>query len=440
MTLAQATGGPPALQTVASSYLAEDPLTDAVLALDRYLSDATPGAAPDATVREICDRAAVDVADRAAVRELLDALGARLSEMTAGRETALASALEAYPPEQRFSLPALAEALWPALENLRKAGRGQATPEAVSRLVARHEPRLKELFQRHSGRPAEAWDATHRALTMRLPALYARYAAAMDRQEASLLSMVSAYPEGVSVLTAATGLVTLRMPISTPLVCAGLGLVGYWGIAPVVARLQGHLKAVVLDALGQEGAAITALGDGPGPLTLTDLLAAARPALRTAVFGGIDDPEDLATHVAPLLARFRDRVTAPGGPGAAYADAVVEVVRAKFIPRYALVVAAERDAAESSILARLVHDPRGAGFVATVATMPLSIMAARATPLGAWDTPLMAALFFAGGYVLARILGSPARRAAELDRSMAQEQALLEGLYSAPGAGSALPP
>ena len=44
MTLAQATGGPPALQTVASSYLAEDPLTDAVLALDRYLSDATPGA------------------------------------------------------------------------------------------------------------------------------------------------------------------------------------------------------------------------------------------------------------------------------------------------------------------------------------------------------------------------------------------------------------
>jgi hypothetical protein len=439
MTLAQVPRRTPDYQAVASSFLAEEPLADAVLALDRYLSDRTPGATPDVTAQEVCDRAAVDPTDRAAVRALLDALGERLTQVTAGREEAFRSVLETYPPEQRFSLPALTEALWPALENLRQATPGGATAESVSRLVARHEPRLKDLFQRHSGRPALAWDATRRALTLRLPALFARYAAAMDRQEASLLARVSSHPEGVALLTALAGLVTLRMPVSTPMVCAGLGLVGFWGLAPVIARLRGHLKAVVLDALRQEGEAINTLADGPAPRTLAEVLAVARPVLRTAVLGGIDDPADLCVHLAPILARFRDAVTVPGGPGAAYADAVTEVVRAKYTPHYARIVCAERDAAESSILTRLVSDPRGAGFAATAVTMPLSIMAARATPLGVWDTPLMAALFFAGGYLFATILGSTARRATGLDRAMKQEEALLAGLYTAaPSVGSSL--
>ncbi|MEW5851077.1 MAG: hypothetical protein AB2A00_19980 [Myxococcota bacterium] len=422
----QSTVLPARIQQAASSFVAETELADAVLALDRVLT----GGEVDPAATQTCERAGVDITDRAAVQELLAALTTRLSEMTQGRAGAFQSALEAYPPPQRFSLPALAEVLWPSLENLRRAGPGHATSKAVHRIIQQYEPQLKELYRRHSGRSQAAWEATYKALSLRLPLLFSRYAEIMDREDESITRKLASSPEGVGVMCMAAGLLTLRMPVSTPLVCATLGLVGYAGLAPVVQRLQNHLKDTVMATLRAEDAAIQQLSERGPSFTLSQVVEEVRPILQSAILGGTDEHEDLMVHVAPTLVRLREAAERPGGPGAAYADAIVDIVRTKYVPRFHRVAVQLREAAESSLMARLVRDPVGAGILTAIATLPLTILAASATPLPLWvDAPAMAAVFYYGGATITRLLSSPGRQLHELHQSMKQEEALLNGLF-----------
>ena len=120
MTITTARSG--RLAATASAYLAEEELADAIVLLDRAV-----GGAQDARLeaRALCERAGVDVNKLDELQDLLQALSTRLSEMTGGRSEAFNNALQTYPPEERFSLPALAEALWPAVENLRRYVAGE---------------------------------------------------------------------------------------------------------------------------------------------------------------------------------------------------------------------------------------------------------------------------------------------------------------------------
>jgi hypothetical protein len=143
------------LSSVANGYLETGALADAIVALDRALNSQD---GMDAAARDLCERAAIDPADTAAVHELLASLSTRLAEMGAGQANAFETALQAWAPEERFSLPALAEVLWPVLDNLRMAGRNDAT--AYARELQRYEPQLKALYHQSSGRSEAAWLTT----------------------------------------------------------------------------------------------------------------------------------------------------------------------------------------------------------------------------------------------------------------------------------------
>lgn len=306
---------PADLQVVAAGYLAEEPLTDAVLALDRHLAQSDRNLPVDSLARDVCERAGVDPANQAGVQELLDALSSRLVEMTSGRAVAFHHALKGLPPAERFSLPALVQAFWPALENLRQAGPGRANPASILHLIHQYEPQLHALYQRHSGRSRQAWEATHQALTLRLPRMFTRYAEIMDLHEHGPLNRMVQAPEGVAVLSALCGLVTLRMPISTPLVCASLGLVGYVGLSPLLGYIQGHLKRTLFSALAAEDAAIRRLSSCGPALRLSEVIDEVQPILQSSILGGLEEPEELLAQVSPTLARLREVSSAPGGPG-----------------------------------------------------------------------------------------------------------------------------
>jgi hypothetical protein len=372
------------------------------------------------------------------VQELLAVLSARLTEMTGGRAEAFASALDAYPADQRFSLPALAEVLWPSLENLRHATAAPISTEAVESLVRQHEAPLAALYLRHSGRSRLAWEATRTALLRRLPALYVRYALWASAHDGGALRKLLQTPEGVAIVVASLGLVTLRMPISTPLVCAVLSLVGYAGLAPILQRVQGRLKDTIFQALAEEDAVIARLGQVTPAPTLTELLTHIRPALTSAVLGGEESRDELMTHADPVLSSLLAMERDHPERGQAYAHAVKDVIRTRFLPRFVAIVASIRSTAEGSLMRRLLQDPNGAGLCTLLATAPISLLAAQVTPWGWYDAPLMGALFFLAGRTACSILTSPARQLSELEVAMHAEERLLSQLHAGPPADSSL--
>lgn len=414
--------------SVARAFLVEGELADALLLLDRNVNRGEQ-MEPDALA--LCERAAVDVKDPQAVHALLTALGNRLAEMTGGRAEAFEDALAGFPEEERFGIPALATVLWPTLENLHRAG--TTRPEEYQRAIARHRPALRALYQRSSGRSEEAFELTWNALHDRLPVLFAQHAAFLDRSGTSSLRKLLQTPEGVAVAAGALGLITLRMPVSTPLVCGALALVGYGALAPLAERLRESVYRLVMDALTEEDVVIRS-GVAFEDLTLSSVLRTLKPTLFTALLAGQTDPAALRQHLQPLLAAFRRQCTAQGGPGLAYAEAVEEVVFGKYAPRLRQVADRARAQVEAGLAGRVMSDPHGAGLLVATATLPLSFVAARATPLGLWDLPLMVGLFYGAGRVASSVLASPRRQMAELDAAMNAEQRLLSGLYSAGGA------
>ncbi len=413
------------LQQAAQGYLEEGALADAIVALEFSL---TSSDALDPAALALCERAGVDPKDTTAVQELLTALSSRLAQMTDGRSSVFSNALEAYPPDRRFSLPALAEALWPALENLRRAGGADAA--AYRREIARFEPQLRALYRQASGRGEGAWEATWASLTTRLPGIFARYAAVLGPDQDGAFKQLLRSPEGVGVLMGAMGLVTIRMPVSTPLICGTLALVGYAGVSPLLDRLRGHLRRTVLAALSAEDDAVARLGEDHNPLTLTEVATDVRPVLVSAVLSGEENPTALLEHARPWLARMRRTAMQPGGPGEAYANAVEDVVRTKYIPQLCRIAVSLRAAAEASSVRRALRDPRGAGLAAATVTLPVSYAVARVTPWGIWDMPLMVALFFFAGMGVTRVLRNPEGDLLQLHDAMAQEERLLAGLFN----------
>ncbi|MBI5496490.1 MAG: hypothetical protein HY904_15820 [Deltaproteobacteria bacterium] len=417
---------------VAGGFLVEGQLADAIVALDRAVADPTQA---DETARGTCERAGIDVKDTAAVQELLQALSARMAEMSSGRQGAFLSALERFPEDQRFSLPALAEVFWQPMENLRAAGTDDVG--AFRREVHRYEPQLRELFLRSSGRSLEAWEATWAALTNRLPGIFARYAAVLHRGDGSLFRRLLESPEGCGVICGAVGLLTLRMPVSTPLVTATLALVGYAGVAPVLEKLRGQLKNTLMASLADEDRVLARLGAETAPARLVDVLAELRPVLMNAVLAGEEDPDRLEEHARPYLQRLRRAATAEGGPGQAYARAASDVVTQKYIPLFSQLAVRVRASAEAPAWRRALSDPRGAGFMTAIATAPISMLAAAETPLGMWDAPLMMGLFFLAGHTVARLVASPLKELNALDQSMVAEEQLLGGLFTRSSDGPA---
>lgn len=413
------------VQALARAFLVESELADAIVVLDRNLRG---GDKMEPVAADLCARAGVDPKDADAVHELLNTLGARLAEMTGGRSEAFESALEAWPEEERFSVAALADVLWPTLENLRAAGRTDV--ESFRSEVARHEPALRALYLRHSGRSERAWQLTWQALHQRLPRLFARHAELMGPVDPGALQKLAATPEGVAVLTGALGLLTLRMGVSTPLVMGVLAVVGYAGLAPLVERMRGRIRNLILATLADEDRVVRQdahLAD----LSLRTLLDQVRPILFTALLAGVNGPEELRAQVALLLDEFRQRALEPGGPGAAYANAVEEVVLTKYVPRLAGVAEQSRAVVEAGLARRVISDPHGAGLVAATVTLPLSYLAARATPFGLWDLPLMVGLFYGAGRTVSGLLLNPRRALGELEEAMDKEQRVLASLYSA---------
>lgn len=410
---------------MASAFLVEQELADALVLLDQ---NADRGELMDAAALALCERAAVDPRDRAAVQDLVHALATRLSDMSGGRQHAFEDALAAFPSAERFGLPALATVLWPTLENLYAAG--ERDPAAYQRALAQHRPALRLLYERSSGRSAQAFEHTWAALHDRLPRAFLRHADWMDTSSPSPVARLLMTPEGTAVLTGALGLLTIRMAVPTPLVCGVLALVGYLGVAPLAERLRNAAQRLVMDALRAEDAVL--VRDVPfADLGLMAVLNALRPVLHSALLAGFPPGPALREQASPLLRAFRAACTQPGGPGAPYADAVEDVVFTKYAPRLGQLVETQRAQVGRGAWARLWSDPNGAGVLTALLTLPLSWLAARSTPLPLLvDLPLMVAGFYGAGRTLSWILASTRRAESQLEAAMEAEGRLLSGLYS----------
>lgn len=397
-TLAVAGGhgqAPDALRQYVLTLHDEREISELILKLEA-VSNGDETAAQDAGIRALAVGARLDFPDRSAVRRAILALGDRAAAL---RTTQLLSTLPASVDDDGIAT---------SLVRVMDAAR-LAEPDAEllpGRLVAAADGAL-EVLKRNAPPRSDAevatWTAVEDTVRRRTVPGFTRAAAGINAlEDRPLQGALLRSPVLMAVLVALPGLLTIPMPISTPILLVVLALFGAFVAHPIYVRqVAAPLKALG-ENLALETHALRRRYEEETPeSSLEAVIADALPMLDGERRAGRADEESLRKAMAQWLDGAR---LAGSGRSPRYVEQLRGFLEGTFVHDYARYARA-RDAFERGLVTFVVDSPGLMALLTAVITLPLSVVASRVTPIPPYiDFPLMVALLAALGATLPRLL------------------------------------
>jgi len=396
LTVAGGHGQPPdALRQYVLTLHDEREISELILKLEA-VSNGDDAAAQDAGIQALAKGGVVDLADRSVARRAILALGDRAAAL---RTTQLLSTLPASVDDQ-----GIATSLVRVMDAARLA---EPAPERLpDRVVAAADGAL-EILKRNAPPRSDAegatWTALEETVRRRTVPGFIRAAAGINAlEDRPLQGALLRSPVLMAVLVALPGLLTIPMPISTPILLVVLALVGAFVVHPIYVRqVAAPLKALG-ENLALETHALRRRYEEEAPeSSLEAVIADALPVLDGERRAGRADEESLRKAMAGWLDGAR---LSESGRSPRYVQQLRGFLEGAFVHDYARYAKA-RDAFERALVTFVVDSPLRMAILTTIVTLPLSVLASRVTPLPPYvDFPLMVALLAALGATLPRLL------------------------------------
>jgi hypothetical protein len=384
-----------ALRRYVLSLHDEREISELILRLEAA-SSGDESARADAGVTALAAEAELDLGDRSACRRAILALGDRAAAL---RTTQVLRSLPASVDDD-----GIATNLVRVLEAARLA---EPDPNRLPDRVAAAADGALEVLKRNatprSQAEARTWAALEETVRRRTVPGFARAAAAIDaREDHPFRGALLRSPVLVAVLVALPGLVTIPMPISTPLLLVVLALVGAFVVHPIYVRQVASPLQALETNLAQETKALRRrFDDEPSEPVLGTVLADLMPILDGERRAGRADEASLRRAVASWLdgARLDE-----SGKSPRYVEQLRALLEGSFVHDYARHARA-RDAFEARLATVVLDHPLRTGVAAAILTLPLSVLASRVTPIPPYvDFPLMVALLGGLGAALPRLV------------------------------------
>jgi hypothetical protein len=396
LTVAGGHGQPPdALRQYVLTLHDEREISELILKLEA-VSNGDDQAAQDAGIRALATGARMDFADRSAARRAILALGDRAAAL---RTTQLLSTLPASVDDEGIAM---------SLVRVMDAARlAEPDPELLpGRVVAAADGAL-EVLKRNATPRSDAevatWTALEETVRRRTVPGFARAAAGINAlEDKPLQGALLRSPVLMAVLVALPGLLTIPMPISTPILLVVLALVGAFVVHPIYVRqVAAPLKALGRNLALETNALRRRYEEETPESSLEAVIADALPVLDGERRAGRADEDSLRKAMVEWLDGAR---LAESGRSARYVQQLRGFLEGTFVHDYARYARA-RDRFERALVTFVIDSPIRMAILTTIVTLPLSVLASRVTPLPPHvDFPLMVALLAAFGATLPRLL------------------------------------
>lgn len=414
-----------ALDEYVSTLHNESEVAGLIVALeDQSRGDAS--GLPDPGVIELVSRAGLDLAAPEDLRRAILTLGAR-AELLRGQRAGRAPRLE------KRDLGELAEGLLQVMETTRQAS---VSPDNLEGELRRAVGDALDLWQRNLPPRSEAdarwWRAAREAVVSRMIPGYLQAARRLDAVEAEpLRGLLFRSPVAVAVFAGLLGLLTFAVPISTPIACLLLALAGYYLLHPYyVQQVIEPLRALGENLVGEAGRIERLSGETawtPERFTLAGALDDLMPILEAERRAGRGTEAELRAVITAYFDEVAPAYEA-AGRGGRYLASLRSLVEGRLAREYARYAWA-RTRWEGRWLSTVVDTPAAAAALLATATIPVSWLVSRVTPLPpSIDFPAMIVMFGVLGYALPGLLPGTTPSRTALLAALAAEQDAIESI------------
>ena len=396
LTVAGGHGQPPdALRQYVLTLHDEREISELILKLEA-VSNGDDTAAQDAGIQALAKGARLDLADRSVARRAILALGDRAAAL---RTTQLLSTLPSSVDDE-----GIASSLVRVMDAARLA---EPVPERLPERIAAAADGALEVLKRNATPRSDVevatWTALEDVVRRRTVPGFARAAAGINAlEDHPLQGALLRSPVLMAVLVALPGLLTIPMPISTPILLVVLALVGAFVVHPIYVRQVAAPLKVLGENLALETNALRRRYEEETPeSSLEAVMTDALPVLDGERRAGRADEESLRRAMAEWLDGAR---LAESGRSPRYVEQLRGFLEGTFVHDYARYAKA-RGAFERGLVTFVVDSPIRMAILTAIVTLPLSVLASRVTPVPPYvDFPLMVALLAALGATLPRLL------------------------------------
>lgn len=396
-----ARGEAPSLHGFVATLQSRDEIADLILRLEAVAADLHDDSRQDPGVMQLVEHGGLDLSDPAQIQRAIVVLGARAELLEAGRRPALTVV--------QGDLAGLGAALVASMElarlgcpddgDLAEAARTSA--EDTLSMVRRNSPPRSPEEQRW-------WAEVQASVRARLVPAYVRIGSKLNAiEDGPVTGLLLRTRLTFALLLALPGLVTFAMPVSTPLVCLALALVGAFVVHPMYVQ---QIAAPLLDlreTLDAEGPRIVRESHGGAwPADTFEIAGALRdllPILEGERLAGRRTEAELRAAIAAWADHAATKLDLAGVAPRAFGRvrALLETRLARGFASYA----SARARWEGGLVARVLDSPGLSAVLVAVLTFPISVLTALISPFPPGiDLPLMVLMFGALGWWLPGLL------------------------------------
>lgn len=412
------------LQTYVSTLVDPREISDLILRLESLESE-PPSGFLDPALAELSHSGHLDLNRPDDVRKAVMALGRRLEHLPT----------VVTPPIGRLEnrdVGSVVRAILPSFESTRRAHPGEDLVPHLEHTLDQALAVCRRNLPPRNDEELAWWEEVRETFRLRLIPTYASAARALSEvEEDSFRGTLLRYPFALGALLAPLGLITLPMPVSTPLVVLLLGLFGAYVVHPLwMERLTEPLRALEAN-LSREARRIERIvGKTPWPeesLTIAGILEDLFPILEGERRAGRHDEE----NQRKAISRYFDQLT-PHFQGEtrslAYLTRLREYAEGHLARRYSKWAYA-RNQNEKHWLSHIIDVPWLSMVVSMVTLFPVALAAAMVSPLPPqFDLIWMEILIGYLGWNLPRLLPGTAQGRIALKEELSHHQPELDAL------------
>ncbi len=312
--------------------------------------------------------------------------------------------------EKEYTIASMASHLLPRMEAARKNELVSGVEADYGRIAANYLNGLEQQFAQDSaGKGAKKyWQDISSLMRNDFVQAYQNLAAKKNEIESSFwYKYVYGNKYTLATITALPGLVTIRMPYSTPIVMGALAGIGYKVIYPVIHKCVNedlhHLAEFAAHQQKRINESTLENRDNALHFSLKNVLKDLLPLLETARLAGKEYStfcNITETYIDELESDFQ-KVDLPQE---GYYGQLKSVVMDEFLPRFGRYAAAQNRIENKGLLYRLISNKWVSAAATTAVLAPIYFMMTRMLPMGNVDDAFMAILFATGGYNLPKML------------------------------------
>jgi len=313
-------------------------------------------------------------------------------------------------PEDKYSLLSIVLDLLPRLEAARKhhlvSGVRTDTKEVIIKYI---DALQSQFFQEHEIRGAEKyWQEVSRLMTGDFMEAYSQVGKRKNKVESS-----PGYRHGygnqytLSALCSLPGLVTLRMPYSTPIIMGGLAAVGYKVVHPAIQKTVNEdvrcLAEFTVHQQNRINHTTLSSRQEEKHFRLQNIIGDLIPLLETARLAG-NDYSVMIMKADDYMTKLKKDFDKAGVFNQAYWTQMETMVNDEFLPRFGSYAAAQDRIEEKGLLYRMLSNKWVSATLTMAILTPIYFMSTRILALRGIDDLLMAGLFATGGYNIPKVL------------------------------------